>query len=207
MGVEPMPRENNTRYAILGMLNQAPMTGYDIRKFTQRSLGYFWPMSYGQIYPTLRSLESEGLVTLELDSHKGGPDRKVYRITDKGMEVLREWVMEPAEKEMLRYEILLKMFFGAAAPTGSHIAKLEDFKHRNEQYLREMQMFEKEIEKILDESPDHRYILSTVRLGKRVYGAQVEWADETLEMLSSFASVTGSKKAPVSKTDRSWQRC
>jgi len=182
-----MPRENNTQYAILGMLCHKPMTGYDIKRFTQRSLAYFWPMSYGQIYPTLKALESKEMVIMEIESREGGLDRKVYHITDAGRKELQRWVMEPAEKEVLRYEILLKMFFGAIAPEGSHLANLKDFKLRNEKNLRDMQMIEREMEGSLEEDPDHRFILTTVKLGKRVYKAQVEWAQETIEMLGSLS--------------------
>ena len=54
-------RQPSTRYAILGLLSLAPMSGYEIRKVAASSIGHFWSESYGQIYPTLRKLVAAGL--------------------------------------------------------------------------------------------------------------------------------------------------
>jgi DNA-binding PadR family transcriptional regulator len=49
-------REVKSKYAILGMLSIAPMSGYDIKKQVETSISNFWSESYGQIYPALRNL-------------------------------------------------------------------------------------------------------------------------------------------------------
>ena len=58
-----MPRENKTKYAVLGLLAYAPLSGYDIRRIYAQSLGNFWSESYGHIYPILKRLKAEGLAT------------------------------------------------------------------------------------------------------------------------------------------------
>lgn len=55
--------KNRSRYAILGALTIRPMSGYDIRQFFAKSVSHFWDESYGQIYPILKGLHSEGLVS------------------------------------------------------------------------------------------------------------------------------------------------
>ena len=58
-----MPDLNSTSYVILGGLSVEPnLSGYDMRKGIQNSIGYFWGESYGQIYPALKRLASEGLI-------------------------------------------------------------------------------------------------------------------------------------------------
>ena len=59
-----MPKENRSKYAILGMLDFMPMSGYDIRKFAAMSIAHFWKEDYGHIYPTLKVLHEEGLAAL-----------------------------------------------------------------------------------------------------------------------------------------------
>ena len=49
-------RESRSRYAVLGALTIAPMSGYDLRAFFDQSVRFFWNESYGQIYPELRRL-------------------------------------------------------------------------------------------------------------------------------------------------------
>ena len=77
-------REAKSKYAILGMLSIAPMSGYDIKKEVEASISNFWTESYGQIYPVLRNLISEKLVTKTVESEAGKPDRHVYSLTAKG---------------------------------------------------------------------------------------------------------------------------
>ena len=62
---------------ILGLLASRPLSGYDIKAIVDRSTRFFWAASYGQIYPELRRLETEGLVVGE-DAPNGGRQRRVY---------------------------------------------------------------------------------------------------------------------------------
>jgi PadR family transcriptional regulator AphA len=57
-------KSSQTAYVILGLLSiEGRQSGYDMRRTIQGSVGYFWGESYGQIYPTLKRLASEGLIT------------------------------------------------------------------------------------------------------------------------------------------------
>lgn len=53
-----------TRYVILGLLNEEPLSGYDIKKIIDIRMSFFWQESYGQIYPELSKLREEGLIEL-----------------------------------------------------------------------------------------------------------------------------------------------
>src|SRR5271157_2533087 len=102
-----MPRTNTTRYALLGVLRIAPFSGYDIKKLCDMSISYFWSENYGHIYPMLRKLEAEGLVTKESQQTQGRPPKNVYRITQKGTDELREWLLKPAQDHPMRFELML----------------------------------------------------------------------------------------------------
>ena len=49
-------------FAVLGLLHDAPMHGYELRKRLNGVLGTFHAISYGSLYPCLRTLESAGLI-------------------------------------------------------------------------------------------------------------------------------------------------
>ena len=73
-------RRNNVRAAILALLADRPMHGYEmIQEIEQRSRGS-WRPSPGSIYPTLQLLEDEGLIVAE--AAEGG--RKSFRLTETG---------------------------------------------------------------------------------------------------------------------------
>jgi DNA-binding PadR family transcriptional regulator len=74
-------RRGDVRSALLAVLAEQPMHGYDlIRELEERS-GGMWRPSPGSVYPTLQMLEDEGLVSVEERDGK-----KVYTLTDAGRE-------------------------------------------------------------------------------------------------------------------------
>src|SRR5271157_2159190 len=107
-----MSYRNKTRFVILGLLSETPMSGYDIKKIIEMRFSFFWSESYGQIYPELKKLEEEGLVKKEKVEPVSERKRFAYSITAPGLESLKEWLGLPPEKEINRYEILLQIYFG-----------------------------------------------------------------------------------------------
>ena len=77
-------KAGTTEYAVLGMLGWGPASGYDLKKRFEGSVGHFWSESYGQIYPILARLATQGLAERRLERQKGKPDRYVYSITAEG---------------------------------------------------------------------------------------------------------------------------
>jgi len=73
--------------AILGMLAEQPLHGYQIRKLLGAELGPFRALSYGSLYPCLKRMESSGLITLAEDDGDGRGSRRsriAYALTPKG---------------------------------------------------------------------------------------------------------------------------
>lgn len=73
------------KYALLGLLRERPMYGYEMIKALEEKSGGFYTPSPGSIYPTLQMLEERGFVTSEEVEGK-----KVYQITDTGRALLDE---------------------------------------------------------------------------------------------------------------------
>ena len=81
--------------AILGLLKEQPMHGYQLSRELGESLGGFWRVSYGSLYPSLRRLEKEGAVeSVPSDEERGGRRKNVYRITEKGEKLFFELLQE-----------------------------------------------------------------------------------------------------------------
>ena len=104
------------RYAILGLLNYSDMHGYRIKEHIENNFGHMWSINFGQIYSNLKDLETEGLISMleVVSSDDGGPQKKLYSITDKGLDEFLQWLAESPRKSMLiRDPFLLKFpFFG-----------------------------------------------------------------------------------------------
>jgi DNA-binding PadR family transcriptional regulator len=89
--------------AILGLLKERSMHGYQLSKRLTDALGGFWRVSYGSLYPTLRRLEQQGAVEREFAGVEVGRRKNVYRITEHGeklfLQLLEEAGGESASEE------------------------------------------------------------------------------------------------------------
>ncbi|GAB19699.1 putative PadR family transcriptional regulator [Gordonia effusa NBRC 100432] len=82
--------------AVLGLLLESPMHGYELRKRLTGLLGAFRAFSYGSLYPTLRRMQADGLI-VEDDGPQGVKvrrGRRVYQMTDTGRERFAELVAD-----------------------------------------------------------------------------------------------------------------
>jgi len=84
------------RYALLGFLTTEQASGYRLTQEFGESMGWFWYASHSQIYPELRRMEAEGLVTSELDGDDGR-GKRTYTITDTGRGEFDRWLVEDAD--------------------------------------------------------------------------------------------------------------
>ena len=97
------------KYAILGILSWKPSTGYDLKKIFEESSIMYWSGNNNQIYKTLVQLLDEDLVTSEVLHQESAPSKKLYAITDKGADVLKEWVLSAPELPEFKKTFLIQL--------------------------------------------------------------------------------------------------
>lgn len=99
-------------YALLGLINQRPQSGYDLhRLFVTTPIGRF-SGSPGAVYPALARLEERGLISGRVAESCGARTRVVYRLTRTGRSVLRSWFRESITQEDVekRSDVLMLRF-------------------------------------------------------------------------------------------------
>jgi DNA-binding PadR family transcriptional regulator len=79
---------------ILAHLTNRPAHGYEIKKSVERTLGGRFAINNNLLYPALKRFEEMGAVTREVERQEGRPDRHVYRLTDRGQEVLQGLLLD-----------------------------------------------------------------------------------------------------------------
>jgi DNA-binding PadR family transcriptional regulator len=84
--------------AILGLLKERAMHGYQLKKRLADTLGSFWQVSYGSLYPALKRLQREGTVEMIFPREQVGRRKNVYRITEQGEALFAE-LLERAGQE------------------------------------------------------------------------------------------------------------
>ncbi len=101
----------SVRYAILGFLSQHPRHGYDLRAAFQALVGGdgVWEVKPAQVYTTLARLEESGSVRQEGVEQEGGPEKRIYALTEKGRNELDEWFASGVSEERQRDEFFIKL--------------------------------------------------------------------------------------------------
>jgi len=112
------------KHALLGFLNYACMSGYELKQHFDQSIQHFWNANLSQIYPTLGQMEEEGLLTMEVEYQENRPNRKIYHITDAGCKELQRWLREPMDLQPIRQAFLIKVFFGGNLAKEEILAQL-----------------------------------------------------------------------------------
>ena len=177
-----MANDKKMDCVILGLLSHESLTGYEIKKRMDTALKYFWRASYGSIYPTLNKLEQDKMVS-KYETKENGRDKIIYTITESGRDNLKQWLKAPTVKNELRYETLLKLFFGSEIGPVETAAHIDIFENKAKVELPMLKTMVTNLEKIKDTEEAHLYYLLTAKFGVKVYEAYVEWCEEAKHIL------------------------
>jgi PadR family transcriptional regulator AphA len=98
-------------HAILGFLKFRSLSGYDLKKVFEQSVGHFWSATQSHIYKALDTLHTDGLVEATEIVQSDRPNRKEYSITPAGIKELDDWLATPHGLAPIRSEWLIQVFF------------------------------------------------------------------------------------------------
>ena len=164
--------------AILGLLKQQPMHGYQLSRELGDSLGGFWRVSYGSLYPTLRRLERDGLVAPVPGESTGGRRKKtVFGITEQGERAFLDLLQETpndSSTEDARFRVRLAFF--RYLPPETRIRLLE----RRLAYLTERLGTIDDSLRTTREGDDD-YTLSLMEHGRSATRSDIEWLDGLIQ--------------------------
>src|SRR3954451_24123726 len=82
--------------AILACLTERPMTGYELAKTFDSSIGFFWKADHQQIYRELSKLRDRGYIQGREVVQSGKPNKLIYTLTPEGRTALRHWAARPS---------------------------------------------------------------------------------------------------------------
>lgn len=141
------------KYALLGLLNQQSMTGYQLMKHFETTLREFWSANHSQIYPELKRLTEEGMIEYEIEISGTVLEKKLYTITKAGRESFLEWLSCDAPigdtpKDVFR----LRVFYSSSLPEHERLELLENHLVRHQARLNHLKNNQKKFESIPDKS-------------------------------------------------------
>jgi DNA-binding PadR family transcriptional regulator len=182
-----LAKENTTRFALLGLLTFGPASGYELKTLCDRTISHFWNENYGHIYPVLKELAKEELVTADNETKVGRPPKTVYSITDKGMDELRAWLAKPIVHTPPRVELLLKIVFSGNVPRSKVLALLEDEIKNAQETITKFEGLEDHLKNHIDDKnhghKNAKLWLASVDYGKRFNRMHLGWCEDQLRSL------------------------
>lgn len=193
-----MARHDKARLVILGMLGHQPATGYDLQRRIAVQLGSFWKASFGQIYPALKALEHDALVTSRTSTGAKGRPKVVFMITPAGRKELTRALAAFSPSPTMRAEFLIKVFFGASASPEDLRALLDNVRRHHVAELERFALYARQIdESPQGAAPDHTFFLLTLDLGRRISQTLVDWSRAVDAAIASSAGPARSNKVAL----------
>jgi DNA-binding PadR family transcriptional regulator len=120
----------STGQLLLGLLEDHPRHGYDLKRIYDERFAGERPLAYGQVYSTLSRLLKNGLIEVDALETGAGPDRKRYAITPDGVADVERWLGEPERPapylhSVLYSKVVLALLTGRDASTILDVQRTE----------------------------------------------------------------------------------
>ncbi|AKN32842.1 PadR family transcriptional regulator [Clostridium carboxidivorans P7] len=179
------------KYAILGLINRSPLTGYDITKKFNDTLVEFWYAKHSQIYPELKKLTDEGLISYETVIQGEKLEKKLYTITEKGKKALQKWLakdepLQQTPKDIFRLKAyfcdemdintLLKQF---KSELNKHNERLEYLENSMEELLKK-----KDVSKVSSSDFGDYIVLTGAIMREKNY---IDWLEDCIKKITNGA--------------------
>ena len=118
----------------LGLLSLGPRSGYEIKQMFEGPLSDFYSLSFGTIYPTLNNLQLNKYVSCKQHAQSKKPDKKVYTITKKGLDLMKSNLLSDAAEyirsgnfgDQIKCEFFLLVLFSIAISACQTVSKKID---------------------------------------------------------------------------------
>jgi len=177
--------------AVLGLLKERPMHGYELKKRLDEKLGHFWQFSYGSLYPTLKRLSAEGNVAMEFPKREASRRKNVYRITPEGEEMFLLLIEESGRTVTEgREQFMLRLAFFRYMKPETRRRLLEGRRGYLQERLAKITAALKNMRDRMD-----AYSLELMRYGVDETEHDIKWLDGMLEAERKDGSLTPTQTA------------
>jgi len=179
--------------AILGLLKEHPMHGYQLNRELSEQLGGLWRVSYGSLYPSLRRLERSGAISSEPGGGSGARRKTVYAITDEGERLFLELLQEPpheGQTEDTRFRV--RMAFFRYLPPETRVRVLERRRQGLQERLAEVKAH------LRDPAVTDNYQLALMEHARAATEADIAWLTDLIQIERRTYEIT----APVGEQRR-----
>jgi PadR family transcriptional regulator AphA len=174
------------KHLILGLLNQEPLSGYDLNKRFQEHIQPFWTTEQSQIYRALHKMHTDGWLDLETIIQADSPNKKIYSLTTQGQAELHEWLKTPIFDEPARLTWMAQLYFG-------DVLEVDDLLTLMKAYWAKMKDAQDTLNEIVSQtdihlddptiSREHFSQLLPLDYGRELISADIQWIEKIIKLL------------------------
>lgn len=177
------------QHAIMTALLEDDLSGYELAKSFDSSLGFFWRASHQQIYQDLRKLSDSGWISGTTVAQDGKPSKIVYTLTNEGRAGLDVWVLGPSRTLEGKDDLMVKLY-NLSLENAAHLAS--ELEQRREQVMSRLYLYERIRRRHYDQPSELSIRRKGVCLALNAGISQGEqflaWCDEALTLLATIES-------------------
>jgi len=175
------------RHTILGLLHYRDLHGYRIKEVIERNFGHMWTINFGQIYPNLKKMLAEELISVREVVRLGekGPPRKLYSITEAGKYEFTEWLaISPENGMLLRDPFLMRFVFFGFGDKNRAVEIIDDRIGEFQQQLKKRE------ENLETWERNDIYVNLMAELGVKMNRLLLEWMEESRKRIIESETVS-----------------
>ena len=174
------------------------MHGYQLSKRLADTLGAFWKVSYGSLYPTLKRLQREGAVEPVFPKEEVGRRKNVYRITPKGEQLFYELLQEAGQESWEDNRFRVRLAFFKYLKPDTRLRLLEKRRAYLEGRLSDIKSSLRNYRERID-----NYTLSLMRHGQEATEQDIAWLDDLIRAERRQVKGNGPKQKGGARRRRS----
>jgi len=179
------------KHGLLGMLNNGPMTGYELDREFKESLAHFWQALPSQIYRELDAMEKKGWLSSERVVQEEKPNKRVYSITDKGKTEFMDWLSSPGadieNATRVKSVFFMRLFFAGETNRAQALALLHTYREQCLVGMKEMDDANESFKQ--DEAqynPEEAIYWKLIMMhGEMMRKTRLEWVEKAISILNN----------------------
>ncbi len=172
------------KQVILGLLSAGSLTGYDLKKRFSNSLMLPWSGNSNQIYKALLELHEQGLVTLEEQQQANKPPRKLYSLTPKGHQALRDWLQSTPELPQFQSPLLLQLLWADQVERSASRDVLDKYEAELSEHVAMLREYVRRQAPSTSAVGEHSIAVSAMQHWITLYEFHLDWVRRLRDVLS-----------------------
>ncbi len=173
------------RHALLAALLDRELSGYQLTKLFDLGVSSFWHAASQQLYVELAKLEADGLLTGHEVVQQGRPNKRVFALTDAGLDELTRFTLAPTKPTSIRDDLLVKAY-GALAADPEKLAQQLD--QRAAQSKAKADYLDEQLAKLRNGHPEETYLQTAENIGPYLAGTRGRMYEREQEAWCTWAA-------------------